>query len=394
MNINFMTSEINADPYPALQAVRETGRAVFNEINGEWMITGHDDVMAVLHQHRQATLEAQREDATRMFGGEMLEVKEGPHHHELRNVWAKDFSVSEVAKLSPYVTQIIDDAFDAVERNVAAGEGIEAVSQLTRSIPARIIAHLLGITPEMRPNVIRWSDDMADSLSAMLDSSERGDALREASRIGTAKLREHLGELVAHRRAHPGNDPISKMVHSAIGKRIEDDELLANCVFLTFAGNETTAKLLATTLVVLARYPDQRRILAEHRSLIPGAVNEILRYAAVAQAVPRMVVGAPIEAAGRRFEPGDKFMLFFGAANRDPARWENPGRFDVTRKPLRNLGFGFGPHLCLGLNLARLEAIIFIERLLDRMPSYDVGQVDFGANFMLRGPQQIELRRC
>ena len=393
MNINFMTSEINADPYPALQAVREKGRAVFNEMNGEWMITGHDDIMAVLHQHRQATLEAQREDATRMFGGEMLEVKEGPHHHELRNVWARDFSVTEVEKLTPLVAQIIDEAFDAIELHFAAGESIEAVSQLTRSIPARVIAHLLGIAPEMRANVIRWSDDMADSLSAMLDTSERGDALREGSRIGTMKLRQHLGDLVAHRRANPGDDPISKMVHSAIGKRIGDDELLANCVFLTFAGNETTAKLLATTLVVLACHPDQRRILAAERSLIPNAVNEILRYASVAQVVPRMVVECPVEAAGRTFEPGDKLMLLFGAANRDPARWEDPDRFDISRKSLRNLGFGFGPHLCLGLNLARLETAIFIDRLLDRMPSYEVGAVDYGANFMLRGPQRIELGR-
>ncbi len=393
MNVNFFDPAVNADPFPVLEEVRAAGRAVYNPVHDEWMVTGYDDIMALFTKHQQATLENQRADAARMFGGEMLEVQEGQHHHELRNVWAKDFSASAIEEQRAQIERIIDQAFDAVMPKLAEGRTIEVVGELTRSIPARVIAGMLGIAPEMRADVIRWSDDMADSLSAMLDASEKGEAMREASRIGTENLRGHIASLIVERRSRPGDDPISKLVHSSVGQRIDDNEVLANCTFLTFAGNETTAKLIASCVAMLARHPDQRAKVAADRSLVAATVEEVLRFSSVAQMVPRMVITGPLDVAGKTFEIGDKLMLLLGAANRDPERWDEPDRFDVTRKPRRHMGFGFGPHLCLGLNLARLEAQIFVDRLLDRLPSYQVDAVDYGANFMLRGPQQLELVR-
>lgn len=393
MDINFLTAEVNADPIPALESVRSAGRAVHNGLSGEWMLTGYDDVMRLLGQSRYASLEHQREESTRMFGSIILEVVEGKHHNDLRNVWAKDFSQTGVAERRALVRQIIEEGFDAFVPLLADGDVVDAVAGLTRSIPARVISHMLGVAPEMRADVIRWSDDMADSLSAMLDTSERGDQLREASTLGTTNLRRYLGGEIEKRRTSPSDDLIGKMVHSEIGQRISDEEMIGNCAFLTFAGNETTAKLLASIMVLMWRYPEQRALVAADRSLIPDTVEEVLRFASVAQMVPRILIDEPLEGAGRTFRRNEKVTLLLGAANRDPERWERPDLFDIRRKKLRNMGFGFGAHICLGLNLARLEAEIFLDVLLDRLPDYQVHDIDYGANFMLRGPQIVRLSR-
>jgi cytochrome P450 len=171
-----------------------------------------------------------------------------------------------------------------------------------------------------------------------------------------------------------------------------DNEVIASNTQLVFAGNETTAKLMAHTLVSLAAHPDQRRLLAGDRSLIPQAIEEVHRWQTITQFIDRDVRNGDVQLGGVVIPNGSVVTPMQGAANRDPARWETASSFDITRPPRQHLGFGFGMHSCIGLNLARLEAQIWLDRFLDELPDYEVVRdVDYGSNFQLRGPLAVQI---
>jgi cytochrome P450 len=160
-----------------------------------------------------------------------------------------------------------------------------------------------------------------------------------------------------------------------------------------FAGNETTAKWMAHTLVTLARHPDQRRWLHDDRSRIPRALEEVLRLETIAQVARRTVRNGDAEVAGTPVAEGDVVTCLLGAANRDPQRWTQPAAFDPGRPPKTHFGFGFGLHHCIGIHLARLEAGVWLNRLLDRLPAWEIPErIDYGLNFVLRGPAAVPLR--
>jgi cytochrome P450 len=174
---------------------------------------------------------------------------------------------------------------------------------------------------------------------------------------------------------------------------MDEQEIVASNTQLVFAGNETTAKLMASTLVALGLHPEQRRLLVEARSLIPQAIEEVLRWMPVVDALPaRHACSDESEVGGVRVPRGAAMAPLIVAANRDPSRWRDPHRFDILRERKQHLGFGFGMHVCLGLNLARLEVQVWLDCLLDRLPDYHVaGPIDYGHHFILRGPVAVPL---
>jgi cytochrome P450 len=178
--------------------------------------------------------------------------------------------------------------------------------------------------------------------------------------------------------------------HEYARNHMTEQEIVASNTQLVFAGNETTAKLLAQTVVTLAAHPGQRRAIHADRSLIPAAIEEVHRVETITHSVFRDVVGDDVSVAGIGIPAGQRITLLLGAANRDPRRWDRPQDFDVFRKKLSHLGFAFGLHSCLGMNLARLEAQIFAEELIDELPDWHVhGPVDYGTNYAVRGPSTV-----
>jgi cytochrome P450 len=168
---------------------------------------------------------------------------------------------------------------------------------------------------------------------------------------------------------------------------MSEDEVLSTAFTLLSAGYDTTAKLMSNCLIAFEQHPDQRRLLVEDPSLIAPAIEEVLRWSSVVQAIPRRVEH-DTELAGVELSAGDQAYALIAAANRDPLRWSDPDRFDVGREPKAHLGFGWGPHLCIGAPLARLETRIALERLLALAPEYRLSEVDFGDAFMIRGPER------
>jgi cytochrome P450 len=204
-------------------------------------------------------------------------------------------------------------------------------------------------------------------------------------------MNAYLHEVIEERRRHPTDDLVGRLTGSEVAKTMNEQDIVASVTQLVFAGNETTANLMAHMVVALAQHPDQRRAAAADRSLVPLAVEETNRWQTpVALKMRHARNGAQID--GIAVEDGAKMLGLQIAANRDPDRWEAPEKFDITRPSTPHIGFGFGKHSCLGLNLARLEAIVWLERLLDELPEWELAEPpDYGTNFWVRGPKKVLL---
>jgi len=199
----------------------------------------------------------------------------------------------------------------------------------------------------------------------------------------------YLEGLVRRRRARPGNpdrDVLTRLIQGeADGERLTETELLHNCIFLLNAGHETTTNLIGNGLVTLLAHPEEKQRLIDHPDLIKTAVEEMLRYESSNQLGNRMTV-EPVELGGERLPPGTPVTLGIGAANRDPAQFADPERFDVGRNPNRHLAFATGAHQCAGMALARLEGAIAISRFLKRFPDYALaGEPVRGGRVRFRG---------
>jgi cytochrome P450 len=327
------------------------------------------------------------------FGGTTMETIDEPERHNaMRGIWAADFQRGTLEGQRELVERVVADQLDPFVERVRSGETVEAVADLTRSIPTLVIANMLGIDTAMFAQFSAWSDAMGATTEGALDPTPRGMETVMAGRQATAELNAYIAEQVKDRRRNPSNDLIGKMVAAPFAQTgMSEVEIIASNTQLVFAGNETTAKLMAHTLVSLAAHPDQRRLLAKDRSLVLGAIEEVHRWQTITQFIDRDV-REEVELAGIRLPPGAVVTPLQGAANRDPERWDNASAFDVTRPPRQHLGFGFGLHSCIGLNLARLEVQVWLDRLLDLLPEFEVAQeVDYGPNFQLRGPFAVHI---
>jgi cytochrome P450 len=198
-------------------------------------------------------------------------------------------------------------------------------------------------------------------------------------------LNAYLSEEIERHRREELDDLIGVMLTMS---DMSEGEMRSTAKLLLLSGYDTTAKLMSETLVVLEAHPDQRRLVAEDPALIPGAIEEVLRWRGISQMTVPRVVKRDTVFAGTHMAAGDVVYVLLSAANRDPARWSDPLRFDVRRTPKGHLGFGFGPHLCLGAPLARLETKVALERLLRIAPQYGLHGIDYGKTYFVRGPER------
>jgi cytochrome P450 len=392
VNVSFHEDGFNQDPFPVLEEIRSAGPIVYNELLDRWMVTAYPFVSRVLGDsghYAQGASEA----FVDFFGGTTMETIDEPERHNaMRGIWAADFQRGTLEGQRELVERVVADQLDPFVERVRSGETVEAVADLTRSIPTLVIANMLGIDTAMFAQFSAWSDAMGATTEGALDPTPRGMETVMAGRQATAELNAYIAEQVKDRRRNPSNDLIGKMVAAPFAQTgMSEVEIIASNTQLVFAGNETTAKLMAHTLVSLAAHPDQRRLLAKDRSLVLGAIEEVHRWQTITQFIDRDV-REEVELAGIRLPPGAVVTPLQGAANRDPERWDNASAFDVTRPPRQHLGFGFGLHSCIGLNLARLEVQVWLDRLLDLLPEFEVAQeVDYGPNFQLRGPFAVHI---
>jgi cytochrome P450 len=274
---------------------------------------------------------------------------------------------------------------DRVEETLRGGQEADMVQALCRPLPAHVIAHMMGVADETIPTVIAWADAMAMATAGGLPIDYANCPFWLASERAKAELAAFLIDEMRHRRAHPGDDLISQIVHAPIAATLSEQAMMVNLRQLLFAGNETTSNWLGHILVTLGERPEDRRALRADPALIPAAVEEVLRWQGVTQVLPRGVKEG-MTIADQDLPAGAEVVLLLGAAGRDPERYARPDAFDMRREARPHLAFGFGLHSCLGAMLARMEAAEVAAAVVERLPEYGIARPVTYGNFRLRGP--------
>ena len=361
-----LTPEARRDPYPFYARMRSED-PVHRSAQGIWHLTRYSDVETALGDLR---LSNDRDRMTRAYGalggdlsafsritdrlGRVMTNTDPPDHARLRRLANRAFTARRVEALRDGVQRIVDRLIDDA---VAAGPAMDLIEAVAAPLPLSVVCELFGIPAEDRPQVRTWFRRFG-RMSEDLDKSE----------AAIEQYEEYLARLVRRRRADPGDDLISALVATqAQDDRLTDSELLSTCFVLITAGDETTTHLLGNGMLALLRHPDQLARLREDPALIRTAVDELTRYDTPTQAILR-VVAEDVGIGGRTLREGELVYLFLAATNRDPERFEDPDRLDLSRSGNRHLSFGNGPHFCLGGPLAKLQTEVAVSTLVRRLP--------------------------
>jgi cytochrome P450 len=292
-------------------------------------------------------------------GLRVLIASDPPDHTRLRRLLSRAFTPRSVAELEPHLRQLASSMVDDL---LEAGTDGDLVAQVAEPFPVTVIAELLGIPPERRLDFKRWSDALVGAMSGGWDPA--------AAQSSVMEMFMYLSEVVNDRATNPSDDLIGRLVASADGddEPLSPIEITMFAILLLVAGNETTTNLIGNGYEALLDYPDVVRRVRDDPALVPAAIEETLRFDGPIQALFRGAM-TDVDLAGTTIPEGATLMAAFAAANRDPAHFADPHRFDLDRHPHDHLGFGHGIHYCLGASLARLEARIVAETLLSRTRS-------------------------
>jgi cytochrome P450 len=368
----------------------------WHEPFGAWVLTRHDDVWAALHDPRLSAARvtamqasAGRADLAALFSlvAKRMVFTDPPQHTRLRGLVSQAFKPHVIEAMRGHIQDVVNRLLDQVQDQGR----MDVIADFAFPLPATVIAELLGVPPQDRDQLKKWSDEFILIISA--DPTTIAPEVYERCGAASAKLTYYFRGIVAQRRAHPRNDLLSMLEQvEEQGDRLSEEELFATANLLLVAGHETTTNLIGNGLLALLRHPDQMEKLRDDPALVPGAVEEMLRYDNPVQFVYRLA-REDMEIGGRHVRQGQVVHLVLGAANRDPATFPDPDRLDVSRVPGKHLAFGQGIHYCLGAPLARLEAEIAFTTMLRRLPRLRLGSesVTYRDNFNLRGLKALPL---
>ncbi len=375
-----------ANPYPYYHALREAG-PVHPLPDGGYVLASYAACVAAYKDAKAFSSDKKREFAPKYGDGLLYEhhttslvFNDPPLHTRVRRIIAGAFTPRSIADLERPVTELVDGLLDRIEAKGSA----DLIEDLAAAVPVEVIGNLLAVPREERGPLREWSLAILGALEPVLTPEQHARGER-----AVAGFLAYLETLVARRRASPGDpdrDVLTRLVKGEEGgERPSERELLHNIVFILNAGHETTTNLVGNGLHALLEWPEERARLAARPELIRSAVEELLRFESPNQLGNRLTTRA-VEIAGVPIPAGTYLTIGIGAANRDPAEFPDPDRLDIAREPNRHLAFGSGPHVCIGLNVARLEGRIAIGRFLARFPSYRLaGETVRGGRARFRG---------
>lgn len=385
--LDVLSETAAADPWPMLRELQAQGPVIWHEKYARWLITTDREARSVISNFERFTVQGTIVET--LFGRDaFIAMDDRKRHNELRAVWTYAFLKKSLDELRPRIERMVHTLIEPLAEQLRSGESVDVLAGLCRPLPTMVIASMMGVPDEMLPDVVRWSDDMAAGGTAYLAGKDFA-AAEKAREDAKAGLANYLREQLTARRRAPRADMISSLVHADVAKQYNDEQLVQNVRQLLFAGNETTAKWLAHLVVTYAEHADVRRELVADRRLIPAANDEVMRWQGVVGTLPRRVRGGSLEVAGIELRDGDHVTCLLASANRDPARYADPDRFDIHRPAQPNLGFGFGFHSCLGLTLAKLEAEVVVNGLVDAVRNFSVAAPYRYSSLALRGPHPV-----
>lgn len=392
------STEVKKCPYPHYDRWRDESPVLWNDEMGAWLVTGYKEAVFVLDNHEifsstNSVLSPQAEDVQTFPS--IINIDE-PRHKKLRALAAKAFTPKSLSRdWAPRITRIVEEQLDGIDR-----DAFNVVGDLAFPLPVRMIAEVIGVESEKFAQFKHWSDELAKGIGGLLRTPEE-DMDFQTAIMG---LNMYFMEQMQLRREQPRDDLLTRLVEAEVdGEKLTPIELLAFLVLLLVAGNETTTNLIGTAIRQLAEDPAMMRRIHDDRSLVWNLMEESLRYEAPIQGFYRKA-RQDIELAGAPIKNGDPLCVLYAAGNWDPKEFDCPAKFNLDAARRDHLAFGKGVHYCLGASLARLEAEIAINAVLDRFdtliptPGHDVewrptpffrGMHEYPVSYTLRQPVAV-----
>jgi cytochrome P450 len=387
VELNLFSPEIITDPYPTYRKLRAVGQPVKNGLFGFWMVATHEQATAVLRDPGRFSSEAMGNIGRvgEAFAKESMAAADPPEHHRLRSVVQRAFTPKAVNNLHAYTEMLSKELLADIE----PGKPFDLLSTMADTLPLRVISRMMGVAGADE-DAFRHSANALVVGNGILASPEQAEAAVDAGE----SLRKYFSELIPARRAHPGDDLVSGLIQANENDTLADNELLATCVFFLFAGMETTTNLITNAALALTEFPEQHARLMAEPSLMPSAVEELLRYCSPPQAVLRTAT-EDVDIAGITIPKSDHVIVMIGCADRDEEAFPQADQLILDRDPNPHVAFSFGPHYCLGASLARLEVRIALAHLLERAPRFRRANPDeplvYRPGFFIRSVERLDL---
>jgi cytochrome P450 len=364
---HLLDPEVLANPYPLYRRLREEAPVHWDPYLHTWVVTRYADIVTVLHRfsaNRTPTpeqLEAmgmiELAPIAQMMTRQML-FMDSSAHTRLRSLASMAFTPARVEALRQHIGEILDRLLTPLLRRGY----MDVINDLAAPLPAIVTAEMLGVPTSDCDQLKGWSADFAEVLGNFQHNPDR--AARTLKCV--AEMTDYFREAIRELREHPREGLINSFITAEIdGDRLTDDEIIANCIVTMVGGQETTTNLIGNGVLTLVRNPEQMRRLRDDIALIPSAVEELLRYESPSQQTAR-ICPEDTEMGGQLIRKGQAVIAVMAAGNRDPERFANPDKFDITRSDNRHLAFGWASHFCFGAALARIEAQLTFEALVRR----------------------------
>ncbi len=375
--IDILDPRLYDDPWETYRWLRDNSPVHYDAKNDLYVVSRHEDVSAISRDaDRYSAAQGVRPNVPAVMS---IISMDDPEHTRQRRIISKGFTPRKVRELSEHMREVCNQVIDEIADR---GE-IDFVEDFAIHLPLIIIAELMGLEPELRLKLYRWSDDMMAGDGHM----DADDPVTIAAGLAFAAYAEECTKLIEERRTAPTDDIISVLTgaydsgdlswddsikaDAAAAADLSDEELLMFLVLVVVAGNETTRNAISGGLQAFSRFPEQKQKLLDDPSLIDSAVDEIVRFVAPVLSFHRTVTEAHTYK-GVDFVEGDRILMLYQSANRDETVFDDPDAFDIERHPNPHLGFGIGTHYCLGANLAKAELRVVFEELFKRLPDIRV----------------------
>jgi len=364
---HLLDPKVLANPYPLYRRLREEAPVHWDPYLHTWVVTRYQDVVTVLHHFsadRTPTPEQlaaigmdELRPIAQMMTKQML-FMDAPAHTRLRSLASMAFTPARVEALRNHIREILERLLTPL---LERGQ-MDVINDLAAPLPAIVTAELLGVPTSDSDQLKAWSADFAEVLGNFQHNPDR--AARTLKCV--AEMTEYFRDALQEQRAHPREGLINSFITAEIdGDRLTDEEIIANCIVTMVGGQETTTNLIGNGVLTLMRNPDQLERLRNDPTLVPSAVEEMLRYESPSQQTAR-ICPADTEMGGKLIRKGQAVIAIMAAGNRDPERFPDPDQFDINRSDNRHLAFGWASHFCFGAALARIEAQLTFEALVRR----------------------------
>lgn len=388
-----------ANPYPIWAALRETDPAHYNPHFNAWVITRYEDNKRLLLDPNlssnrlkpffESLTAGERERISRLirYMSRWMVFTDPPDHTRLRQTIAQVFSVSAMNARRPAIVKRVESLLESL----AQRDEIDFVTDFAGPLPALVIMDMLGVPESELSQMKALSDQIAGFIGSARNSPDKYTVAEQA----TVQMAQLFSELIADRKKQPRDDALTGMMHSEFeGTRLNDDDLIACCILMLFAGHETTTNLLGNGLLSLLKFPGEMARLRANPGLAAYAVEEMLRYDGPSGVQVRQATN-DIVLHDKTIHTGDRVFLMLSAANRDPRIYTDADALVIERARIAHLSFGWGPHLCLGFPLARIEAQEVFPRLLSqwqRIERTDNSPLPYLNSIVFRGVESLPIR--